>query len=203
MFTGIIKDVGTLEARGPTPSAGEGVQLTIATRLFESRAVALGDSIAVNGVCLTVTDFDADRFCVDVSPETLRLTTIGDLAPGDRLNLEPALLASDPLGGHIVSGHVDGRAEVVALSAGDEFWSLEFALSPDNEAPLARYLARKGSVAVDGVSLTINAALPNGFTVMLIPHTLERTRFDALAVGDRVNVEVDLMARYAERMLST
>lgn len=203
MFTGIIKDVGTLEARQPTTAAGEGVRLTVATQLFATRPIALGDSIAVNGVCLTVTDFDAASFCVDVSPETLRLTTIGQLAPGDAINLEPALLASDPLGGHIVSGHVDGCAEVVALDAGEEFWSVEFALSADNEAALSRYLARKGSVAVDGVSLTINAALPEGFTVMLIPHTLARTRFRALALGDRVNIEVDLMARYAERMLNT
>ena len=200
MFTGIIKDVGRVRAIEPMHA---GVRLILGTALFGARPVELGDSIAVNGVCLTVTAFEADAFTVEVSPETLRLTTLGALGPGDRVNLEPALRASDPLGGHIVSGHVDGRAVVSALVSDAEFWTVTFTLAQDNEAALARYLARKGSVAVDGVSLTINQSDASGFSVMLIPHTLAETRFADLTPGAEVNIEVDLMARYAERMLNT
>ena len=199
MFTGIIKDLGRLATVESIPS---GSRLGIETSLTASERCEPGDSIAVNGVCLTAVTLSDAGFEAEVSPETLSLTTLGHLGAGDRVNLEPALRASDPLGGHIVTGHVDGMAEVARCVPADGFLEVHFTLDRDSEAGLARYFARKGSVAVDGVSLTVNAVRDDGFSVMLIPHTLEKTTLKALAPGRRVNVEVDLMARYAERMLN-
>jgi len=195
MFTGIVQDVGrirTLEALGGDTRLSVGVE-----RLELARA-AIGDSIAVAGVCLTVVAFEPRAFSADVSRETLALTTIGDWRVGQRVNLEPALRAGDALGGHLVSGHVDAVAEVRARQ--DHARSQRFRFRVPQ--PLARYIARKGSVALDGVSLTVNAVEQQEFEVNLIPHTLAATTLGGLAVGDRVNLEVDLIARYTERLLA-
>ncbi len=195
MFTGIIQDVGrvrSLEAR-------EGdVRLTVACERLELSRVHVGDSICVQGCCLTVTERLRDTFAADVSRETLSVTTLGDLVAGSAVNLETALRAGDPLGGHLVSGHVDGVARVVAVSG--EARSLR--LQIEAPAALARYIARKGSVAVDGVSLTINEVESAVFGVNIIPHTQAVTTLGGLAIGARVNLEVDPIVRYLERLLS-
>jgi len=195
MFTGIVQDVGrirTLEALG-----GD-TRLTVGVERLELARTAIGDSIAVAGVCLTVVALEPGAFSADVSRETLALTTIGDWRVGQRVNLEPALRAGDALGGHLMSGHVDGVAEVRARQ--DEARSQRFRIRLPQ--PLARYIARKGSVGLDGVSLTVNAVEQQEFEVNLIPHTLAATTLGALAVGERVNLEVDLIARYTERLLA-
>jgi riboflavin synthase len=166
-------------------------------RLDLSRT-AIGDSIAVAGVCLTVVALQPRAFSADVSRETLSLTTIGDWRVGRRVNLEPALRAGDALGGHLVSGHVDGVAELCERA--DEARSQRFRIRVP--PALARYVARKGSVALDGVSLTVNAAEQQEFEVNLVPHTLAVTTLAGLAVGERVNLEVDVIARYTERLLA-
>jgi riboflavin synthase len=150
----------------------------------------------VDGVCLTVAEFGCDSFTADVSAETLRVTTLGAKRAGARVNLEPSLRAGDALGGHWVSGHVDGIAEVVSTAPDARSLRVEFGVPPD----LARYVARKGSVTLDGVSLTVNEVRRAHFAINLIPHTLEVTTLAALAPGVRVNLEVDLMARYIERL---
>lgn len=200
MFTGIIQAVGHIhhlvEARG-----GD-ARVTVAAGGLDMADVQLGDSIACNGVCLTVVDKTADSFSVDVSGETFSCT-IG-FAPGDPVNLEKAMRLSDRLGGHLVSGHVDGVGEVlhfapVAAQAGEEAsWLLEI------RAPgkLARYLAPKGSVAVNGVSLTVNRVRDADFTINLIPHTLDHTMLKGLKAGDKINLEADMLARYADRLLA-
>ena len=159
--------------------------------------VTLGESIAVNGVCLTVVEFDAARFAVDASTETLALTTLGRLPIGAPLNLERAMLPTDRLGGHLVSGHVDGLGHAVRRwdDARAVRWRIEANMN------VLRYIAHKGSVCVDGVSLTVNAVDHAGFEVALIPHTVEHTAFHALREGDAINLEVDLIARYVERLL--
>ena len=195
MFTGIVQDVGrirTLEALG-----GD-TRLTVGVERLELARTAIGDSIAVAGVCLTVVALEPGAFSADVSRETLALTTIGDWRVGQRVNLEPALRAGDALGGHLMSGHVDGVAEVCARQ--DEARSQRFRIRLPQ--PLARFIARKGSVGLDGVSLTVNAVEQQEFEVNLIPHTLAATTLGALAVGERVNLEVDLIARYTERLLA-
>ncbi len=196
MFTGLIAGVGRLAAREP---CGGDVRLTVDVGTLRFDGVALGESIAVNGVCLTVVAFDAMSFAVDASNETLALTTLGRLAIGAPLNLERAMLPTDRLGGHLVSGHVDG------LGMAARHWDDARAVRWRIEAPmtLLRYIAPKGSVCVDGVSLTVNAVDDLGFEVALIPHTVEHTAFHALRDGDAVNLEVDLLARYVERLLAT
>ena len=201
MFTGIIEGVGRLAAREPR---GGDVRFTFATGSLpwlgeRGEDVRLGESIAVNGVCLTVVAFDAGSFQADASTETLALTTLGTLAEGAALNLERAMRPSDRLGGHLVSGHVDG------LATATQRWDDARAVRWRFEAPMAllRYVAHKGSVCVDGVSLTVNAVDDHGFEVALIPHTVEHTAFHALQVGNAVNIEVDLLARYVERLLAT
>jgi len=173
------------------------VRLTVACRRLDLSRVQPGDSICVQGCCLTVTERMGQAFAADVSRETLSLTTLGDLVAGSPVNLELALRAGDPLGGHLVSGHVDGVARVVAAS--EEARSVR--LKIEVPAELARYIARKGSVAVDGVSLTINEVGDTVFGVNIIPHTQAVTTLGKLAVGSRVNLEVDQVARYLERML--
>jgi riboflavin synthase len=195
MFTGIIQDVGRILA---LEALGGDTRLTVGVDRLELSRVAPGDSIAVAGVCLTAIAIEARAFSADVSRETLGLTTIADWRVGQRVNLEPALRAGDALGGHLVSGHVDGVAEVSARAAAAR--SQYFRLRVPQ--PLARYIARKGSVALDGVSLTVNAIEQQEFEVNLVPHTLEVTTLAELAVGDRVNLEVDLIARYTERLLA-
>ena len=173
------------------------MRLTVACCRLDLSRVQPGDSICVQGCCLTVTERMGQAFAADVSRETLSLTTLGDLVAGSPVNLELALRAGDPLGGHLVSGHVDGVARVVAAS--EEARSVR--LKIEVPAELARYIARKGSVAVDGVSLTINEVGDTVFGVNIIPHTQAVTTLGKLAVGSRVNLEVDQLARYLERML--
>jgi riboflavin synthase len=195
MFTGIIQDVGSIVALEPL---GGDARLTVGVDRLDLARTAVGDSIAVAGVCLTVVALQPRGFSADVSRETLALTTIGDWRAGRRVNLEPALRAGDALGGHLVSGHVDGVAEIRERS--DEVRSQRFRIRVPQA--LARYIARKGSVALDGVSLTVNAAEQHEFEVNLVPHTLAVTTLAALAPGDRVNLEVDMIARYTERLLA-
>ncbi|PNS09265.1 riboflavin synthase [Solilutibacter silvestris] len=194
MFTGLIQGVGAL--RDSTPR-DNGLRLHIDVGSLPFTEVELGESIAVNGACLTVVEFDTSSFAVDVSSETLRLTTLGRMTPGSALNLERAMRPSDRFGGHVVSGHVDGMGEVLQAGAtnGEQVW--RFAAPRE----LQRYIAKKGSICVDGVSLTVNEVDDAGFAVMLIPHTIAHTAFATTTVGAAVNLEVDLIARYAERLL--
>ncbi len=196
MFTGLIAGVGRLAAR---EMRGGDARILVEAGTLPFDDVQLGESIAVNGCCLTVVAFDATGFAVDASNETLALTTLGRLAIGAPVNLERAMLRTDRLGGHLVSGHVDGLGIAVKRwdDARAERWRFE--------APMAllRYVAHKGSVCVDGVSLTVNAVDDTGFEVALIPHTVAHTAFHALREGDAVNLEVDLLARYVERLLAS
>jgi riboflavin synthase len=194
MFTGLIEDVGTIREirRGQ-----ESMRLTIATSL-PTNELALGDSIAVNGVCLTATHLGTGVFGADVSPETLACSTIDRLGPGASVNLERALRVGDRLGGHFVSGHVDGIAMLTARGREGNSIRLTFRLP----AELTRYLVVKGSVAVDGISLTVNRVATDSFDLVMIPHTLERTTLRQIRTGDAVNLEVDLLGKYVERLLA-
>ena len=194
MFTGIITGVGRIAAREPR---GGDLRLTVATGNLPFETPQLGESIAVNGVCLTVVAFDAASFQADVSTETLALTTLGRLADEAPVNLERALRASDRLGGHLVSGHVDGLGRVASITDDARAQRWRFEAPP----ALLRYIAKKGSICVDGVSLTVNEVDAEGFEVALVPHTVANTAFAAIGVGDAVNLEVDLVARYVERLL--
>jgi riboflavin synthase len=195
MFTGLVEGVGTLAAR---EMRGGDARLRIGVGTLPFENVQLGESISVNGCCLTVVEFDARSFAVDASNETLALTTLGRLAVGGPLNLERAMRPTDRLGGHLVSGHVDGLG--IAAKRWDDARAVRWRIT----APMAllRYVAHKGSICVDGVSLTVNEVDDAGFEVALIPHTVEHTAFRALREGDAVNLEVDLLARYVERLLS-
>jgi riboflavin synthase len=183
------------------PRADELRRLTIASR-YDRASIAIGASIACSGACLTVVDVGEAGgqtwFAVDAAAETLRVTTVGSWTKGDRINLERSLKIGDELGGHIVTGHVDGLAEVIAREDLAEMARLAFRVPPS----LSRFIAAKGSVALDGVSLTVNDVANDDFTVLIIPHTLKVTTFGRLARGDRVNLEVDLMARYAARLIA-
>lgn|SRR5690606_11346312 len=196
MFTGIIEAVGRLEAREPR---GGDARLRIAVGTLPFADAALGESIAVNGVCLTVVAFDAGHFEADASNETLALTTLGGLREGAPLNLERAMRPTDRLGGHLVSGHVDGTGRVLDVRPDARAQRWRFSMPPE----LARYVARKGSICVDGVSLTVNDVDDAAFEVALVPHTVAHTAFSATAPGDPVNLEVDLVARYLERLRTT
>jgi len=196
MFTGLIQGVGAL--RSFELHDGD-ARLVVDVGTLPFADVQLGESIAVNGCCLTVVAFDAASFAVDASSETLALTSLGQLAIGAPLNLERALLPSDRLGGHLVSGHVDGQGR--AERRWDDARAIRWRFSAPK--PLLRYIAHKGSVCVDGVSLTVNAADETGFEVALIPHTVAHTAFRTLQAGDAVNIEIDLLARYAERLQAT
>ena len=195
MFTGIIQDVGRVQASEPR---GGDLRLLIACTRLDMSGLRVGDSICVQGCCLTATEVQGRTFSADISRETLELTTLGELRPGAAVNLEPALRAGDALGGHLVSGHVDGVARILEAS-GD---ARSRRLTIGAPAPLARYLASKGSVAVDGVSLTVNAVDATSFGVNIIPHTQTATTLGALGVGARVNLEVDQVARYLARLLA-
>jgi riboflavin synthase len=195
MFTGIIQTVGALIAL--TPKGGD-VALSVGAGKLDMSRVALGDSIAVNGVCLTVTVKTETSFSVDCSRETLKLTTLGQLKPGSPVNLEPALTLATPLGGHLVSGHVDGLA--VIESRVDEARAVSFWLrAPDD---LAKYIAKKGSITIDGVSLTVNEVAGARFKLTIIPHTLTQTIMAGYQPGRAVNLEIDVVARYLERLLA-
>ncbi len=194
MFTGIITAIGTittLQARG-----GD-VRLRVATGKLALHDVGLGDSIAVSGVCLTAVEVLGDGFRADVSRETLECTILGDIQPGALVNLEKALTPTTRLGGHLVSGHVDGIGIVTAWQPDGRSWRLRIQ-APD---ALARYIAAKGSICVDGVSLTVNRVDGAAFELNIVPHTLTETTLAACQVGRRVNLEVDLIARYLERLL--
>ncbi len=192
MFTGIVQAVGRIESLTPL---AQGVRLSVDTGTLERSGIALGDSICVQGACLTVVAIDGARLAFDVSRETLACT-VGLDAPGP-VNLEKSLALGDKLGGHLVTGHVDGLGEVVAFEPAGESKRLRLRVPKD----LARYVARKGSITVDGVSLTVNRVEDDVFEVNLIPHTLAVTTLTRLAPGAKVNLEVDLIARYVERML--
>ena len=196
MFTGIVQDVGTVQKR---EKRGGDARIVIAFDRLDPAGIRVGDSICVQGCCLTVTEPLGRAFAADVSRETLSLTTLGDLAAGSPVNLETSLKAGDALGGHLVSGHVDGVAQVVAVSGDARSQRLKIAVPSE----LARYIARKGSIAIDGVSLTINEVEDTVFGVNIIPHTQTVTTLGKLIVGARVNLEVDQVARYIERMLLT
>ena len=195
MFTGIIEGVGRLSA---VESRGGDARLIVDVGSLPFDAVQLGESIAVNGVCLTVVEFDARTFAADASNETLSLTTLGGLSVDARLNLERAMRPTDRLGGHLVSGHVDGVGSVLDIQPDARAQRWRFAAPP----ALLRYIAKKGSICVDGVSLTVNEADETGFEVALIPHTVANTAFASTRVGDPVNLEIDLVARYVERLLA-
>lgn len=183
MFTGLIAETGEIQQSG--------TRLAVRTPL--AAELAQGDSIAVNGVCLTAVELGGDRFEADVMEETLRLTTLGSLEPGDPVNLELALRVGDRLGGHFVQGHVDGTGTVEAVEQREHSRVVRITAEPD----LLRYIFRKGSIAIDGVSLTVVDVDDEGFSVSLIPETLERTTLGSAREGDRVNLEVDIFARYA------
>jgi riboflavin synthase len=194
MFTGLIQSVGHIQS---LENIGGDVRISIAVNHLPMQDVALGESIAVSGVCLTVVAFDHHYFAADVSNETLSCTTLGHLLVGDKVNLERALQASSRIGGHWVSGHVDGIAIVQSIS--DDARSQRWRFHADKS--LLRYIAEKGSVAVNGVSLTVNQADVEGFEVNLVPHTIQHTNFSTLAETDKINIEVDVMARYVERLM--
>ena len=194
MFTGIISaigDIASLEERG-----GD-VRLTIRSGNLNLADVQLGDSIACNGACLTAVELTGEGFVADVSVETLNLTTIGNWQTGSRINLEKAMQATDRFGGHIVSGHVDGIGEVVALEEDARSW--RFRLRAPRE--IAKYIAYKGSITVDGTSLTVNIVDGAEFELNIVPHTMQHTVMGDYIVGTKVNLEVDLVARYLERLL--
>ena len=193
MFTGIVQAVGRVRA---IEKRGADARLALDAAGLGLEDVAIGDSIAVAGVCLTVVALDASGFAFDVSPETLSRTTLGTLAAGDPVNLEKSLRLADRLGGHLVAGHVDGVGKVIAVhdDGAAQRWVFSAPLA------LARYIAVKGSIAIDGTSLTVNEVDGDTFGVTLIPHTLAVTTFGARKAGDAVNLEVDLVARYVERL---
>jgi riboflavin synthase len=194
MFTGIIQAVGSIAS---LEQRGGDLRLGIQTGKLPLDDVALGDSIAVSGVCLTVVELGGSRFFADVSGETLRRTIIGGLGVGDPVNLEKALTLSTRLGGHLVSGHVDGIGSVIARRQDSR--SVQFTIQAPDE--LARYIAVKGSICVDGVSLTVNGVSGASFDLNIVPHTLDETTLQGFCTGRRVNLEVDLIARYLERLL--
>jgi riboflavin synthase len=195
MFTGIVTALGTVRAIDPI-GAGRDMRLTIAAPWPDTATIALGASIACSGCCLTAVAIGDDWFAVDVSAETLARTTLGRWRPGSRVNLERSLRMGDELGGHIVSGHVDGLGETVSKTPENGSHRWRFAVPRE----IARYIAVKGSVAVDGVSLTVNEADEAGFGVNIIPHTTEVTGFATLQAGDAVNIEIDMLARYVARL---
>jgi riboflavin synthase len=194
LFSGIVQDLGKLERR--ELRAGD-VRLVIGSARLTAAGLKVGDSVSVQGCCLTVTALEAESFSADVSRETLAVTTLGGLSVGARVNLEPALRAGEPLGGHLVSGHVDAVAHLAASRADARSQRLTFAVP----APLMRYIAPKGSIAVDGVSLTVNEVEAATFGVNIIPYTQAVTTLGALTVGSAVNLEVDQIARYLERLI--
>jgi len=192
MFTGIVRGIGRIVERG-TPA-----RLSIDAGSLPTAGWQVGDSVAVSGACLTIVALAGARFDAELSPETLARTTLGGLATGARVNLEPALAASDPLGGHFVTGHVDGVARVAQLE--ESGGTLRARI--DAPAALARFIARKGSVALDGVSLTVSEVEGARFVIDLVPHTRAATTLGELAPGQPLNLEIDLVARYLDRLLT-
>jgi riboflavin synthase len=195
VFTGIVQDIGRVLSR--EARAGD-LRLVIGLDRVDAATIRSGDSICVQGCCLTAVATEGRAFAVDVSRESLSLTTLGELAVGAPVNIEPSLRAGEPLGGHLVSGHVDGIGEITAMTRDARSMRVDIAVP----AALERYVARKGSIAIDGVSLTVNEVRGGIFAINLIPHTRSVTTLGALVVGAHVNVEVDLIARYLERLLA-
>ena len=195
MFTGIIEAVGTVKAININ---AQGARLVIATNNLNMSDVKLGDSIATNGICLTVVDYDQNSYSVDVSNETLNRTGFASYDVGMAVNLEKAMLASTRFGGHMVSGHVDGVSEILSITNNGN--SIEYWLSMPSD--IAHYIAEKGSVTIDGTSLTVNALSDGKFRLTIVPHTVKETVFAHYQVGTKVNLEVDLIARYLERLLT-
>lgn len=194
MFTGIIEDLGKVQS---IQKGSHSAKLRIASALIVSD-VKVGDSIAVNGICLTVTSYDSAGFVVDVMPETLKRTNLGELKPGQEVNLERALRLSDRLGGHLVSGHIDGVGTLSKCEKQDIAVILEITYPRE----LGKYLVAKGSVAIDGTSLTVVDVRPDSFTVSLIPHTRGITTLGRRQPGDTVNLEMDVVAKYLEKLIS-
>lgn len=194
MFTGIIAAVGQLKSM---QTVGGDIRLHIDSAGLDLNDVKLGDSIAVNGVCLTVVEKASRSLQFDVSQETLQRSSLGQLKTGSEANLEKALAVGDRLGGHLVSGHVDGLGEVMDKTAAARSWQYKIKVP----AALERYIAKKGSITIDGVSLTVNGVFEGGFEINIIPHTLEETIIKHYQIGTKVNLEVDLIARYLERLL--
>jgi len=193
MFTGLIQDIGKIQSIN---RRGEGISLTISTQLDLS-AAKIGDSISVDGVCLTITRLSGRTFSADVSSETLRRTTLSTAREGQPVNLETALKMSDPLGGHLVSGHVDGTGEIIETVPDGNSIRYRFRVP----AEVSRFLIEKGSVAVDGISLTVTECHDREFSVSIIPHTAQRTTLGKKKSGDRVNLENDMIAKYVEKFL--
>ena len=194
MFTGLIEDIGTV-AR--LDRRGDSVILTIQTNKIDVADLELGESVAVNGVCLTVTKFGSGQFEVLAGAETLRLTTTGDLRAQSRVNLERAMRAGDRFGGHMVAGHVDAVGDIVARRDLGANIDIQFRAPPE----CLRYIIHKGSIAIDGISLTVNRVDGRGFAVALIPHTVDWTTLAKKRVGERVNLEVDMVGKYVEKLL--
>jgi riboflavin synthase len=197
MFTGLVEGLGIVRR---SDASGSGRRLVIAPppELLTGGPPQLGDSIAINGCCLTIVDMAGGEWSFDVGEESLNRTNLGSITVGDAVNLERALAVGSRLGGHFVQGHVDGRGSVLSILPDGEWITMRFAL-PTN---LSRYLVEKGSIAVDGISLTVVEALNDQFSVMLIPHTLSATTLGRRKVGDVVNLEVDMLAKYVERLLA-
>ena len=195
MFTGIIETVGRIVK---AERNGGDLRITLEAPEFHDKAVALGDSIACDGVCLTVVDIQSNQFSFDVSIESLNHSLIGDWQPGAKVNLELALLPTTRLGGHLVSGHVDGIATLVDLKEDARSWRMVFELPQE----LKKYVAKKGSITINGVSLTVNSVEDNLFDINVIPHTFEVTTLGQVKPGSQVHIEVDLIARYLERLLA-
>lgn len=195
MFTGIIEEIGTIKEF--TKSANSALIVVECSKILENPQI--GESIAINGVCQTVTKFDKGSFTAQVSLETLKITTFSNLKKGDKVNLERALSVNGRLGGHIVTGHIDGLAKVKNIQKLSEFYNINFEITQD----LAKYVAKKGSVALNGISLTVADIVGSEFSVAIIPHTFENTTLNYLKTGDFVNFEVDILAKYVEKILST
>ncbi|MBL4910360.1 MAG: riboflavin synthase [Alteromonadaceae bacterium] len=195
MFTGIIEAVGTIKSLQITAN---GARLAINAGTLDMSDVKLGDSIATNGICLTVVDLSGHNYSVDVSNETLQCTCFGNYQQGQQVNLEKAMLATTRFGGHMVSGHVDAKTKIVAINNNGN--SIEYWLALPQE--FAHYVSEKGSITIDGISLTVNAISNDQFRLTIVPHTLEQTIMKHYQVGSEVNLEVDLIARYLERLLT-
>ena len=195
MFTGIILATGRVTTLAET--SGD-LELGIDAPALDLHRIAVGDSVSVQGVCLTVTRKEGTRFYADVSRETMAKTTLGAIGPGSKVNLEPSLRAGEPLGGHLVSGHVDAVGKLRILTQDARSWRMEFELP----VSLMRFVASKGSICVNGVSLTVNKVAGCRFDVNIIPHTLEVTTLGELKVDDGVNIEIDVIARYLERLMT-
>ncbi len=194
MFTGIIQAIGSIQH---SEASGGDIRLTISAAELNLGTAELGDSIAVNGVCLTVVEFTGKGFAADVSLETLDKTSFGDLSPGSRVNLETALTLNTALGGHLVSGHVDGVATLASMRQDARSMRYRFEVEPE----LQHYIAAQGSVSIDGCSLTVNRVDNNQFDVNIVPHTQQKTIFQFYQPGSKVNIEVDIIARYLERLI--